>query len=75
MSNPWAKFQELIAPGAKTLVSVTTVHSNGTTTVTLRDGSEVLVQGDSVAAGSKAFIQDGKIVGKAPDLPVQTVSV
>jgi hypothetical protein len=73
--NPWLKFKRLTAPGAKTLVTVTTIHNNGSSTVTLRDGSEVLVQGDSVEAGSKAFIQDGRIAGKAPDLPVQTIFV
>ena len=54
MSNPWIRFQQLNAPGAKTLVTVTAVHDNGTTTVTLRNGDELVVQGDSVESG-KAF--------------------
>lgn len=74
MSNPWIRYQQLNAPGAKTLVTVVMVHSNGTTTVTLRGGDELLVQGDSVASGN-AFIQDGRIIGKAPDLPELSVEV
>ena len=75
MSNPWVKFKRLNAPGAKILVTVTAVHNNGTSTVTLRSGDQIVVQGDSVAAGSPAFIQDGRIAGRAPQLLVQSVSV
>lgn len=75
MSNPWVKFKRLNAPGAKTLVTVTAVHNNGTSTVTLRTGDELVVQGDTVGAGSPAFIQDGRIAGKAPSLQIQTVSI
>lgn len=75
MSNPWVKFGALNAPGTKTVVTVTTVNSDGTSIVTLRSGDSLRVQGDSVAATNKALIQDGKIVGSAPTLPIQSVSV
>jgi hypothetical protein len=72
MSNPWVKFGALTAPGAKAVVTVTTVNSDGTSIVTLRSGQSLRVQGDSVPANSKALIQDGKIIGSAPTLPVQS---
>lgn len=75
MSNPWVQFQQLLDPGAKTLVTVKTVNQDGTSIVTLRSGSDVRVQGDSVAAGATAIIQQGQIRGRAPNLPVKTVSV
>lgn len=75
MSNPWVKFGSLTAPSATAVVTVTTVNSDGTSIVTLRSGDSLRVQGDSVAATNKALIQDGKIIGAAPSLPVQSVSV
>ncbi len=75
MSNPWVKFGSLTAPSATAVVTVATVNSDGTSIVTLRSGESLRVQGDSVAANSKALIQNGKIIGAAPSLPVQSVSV
>ena len=75
MSNPWVQFGALTAPGAKAVVTVTTVNSDGTSIVTLRSGQSLRVQGDSVAASSKALIQGGRIIGAAPALPVQSISV
>lgn len=75
MSNPWVKFGALNAPGAKAVVTVATVNNDGTSIVTLRSGQALRVQGDSVPATNKALIQDGKIIGAAPSLPVQSVSV
>ena len=75
MSNPWVKFGALTAPGAKVVVTVTTVNSDGTSIVTLRSGQSLRVQGDSVPASNKALIQGGRIIGAAPPLPVQSISV
>ncbi|MDP2610015.1 MULTISPECIES: hypothetical protein [unclassified Oceanobacter] len=75
MSNPWTRLSKLIAPGAKTIVTVTTVHTDGTSTVTLRSGDTLRVQGDTVAASSKAIIQAGRIIGKAPDLSHYEIEV
>ncbi|MBL4796499.1 MAG: hypothetical protein JKY50_03700 [Oleispira sp.] len=75
MSNPWVKFGELVAPGAKAVVTVTTVNNDGTTSVTLRGGGELRVQGDNVAQGAKALIQGGRISGAAPSLPIISTEV
>jgi hypothetical protein len=75
MSNPWVKFGALTAPGVKAVVTVTTVNSDGTSIVALRSGQSLRVQGDSVAASSKALIQGGRIIGAAPSLPIQSISV
>jgi hypothetical protein len=75
MSNPWVRFGALIAPGAKSVVTVTAVNVNGTSVVTLRGGGSVTVQGVSVDVGGSAIIQDGRIIGAAPDLPVASVEI
>lgn len=73
--NPWVKFSRLMAPGAKLIVTVASVGTDGTSIVTLRDLSTVRVAGDSVGVGEKAFIQSGRIVGKAPALPAYSIEV
>lgn len=73
--NPWVQLTRLMAPGAKQIVTVASVGTDGTSVVTLRSGGDVRVAGDSVAAGQKAFIQGGRIVGRAPDLPAFSVEV
>jgi molybdopterin biosynthesis enzyme len=75
MSNPWVKFGALTAPGAKAVVTVATVNNDGTSIVTLRSGDSLRVQGDNVPATNKALIQNGKIIGAAPSLPIQSVSI
>ncbi|HBS41286.1 MAG TPA: hypothetical protein DEA26_01300 [Oceanospirillales bacterium] len=75
MRNPWVQFGKLFAPGAKTVVTVQTVNADGSSIVQLRSGDTLRVIGDTVDANSKAVIQEGKIIGKAPDLPTQTVEV
>ena len=75
MSNPWVRFGALTAPGAKAVVAVAAIKANGTSTVTLRTGESITVQGVSVPVGSKAVIQNGAIIGQAPDLPAVSVTV
>lgn len=69
------KFGALIAPGAKAVVTVSAVNTDGTSIVTLRGGGSLRVQGDSVVQGQKALMQDGRIIGAAPALPVQSTIV
>ena len=75
MSNPWVKFGALIAPGAKAVVTVSAVNTDGTSVVALRSGGSLRVQGDDVAQGKKALIQGGRIIGAAPSLPVLSTEV
>lgn len=75
MSNPWVKFGALIAPGAKAVVTVTAVNSNGTSVVTLRTGETITVQGTSVGVGEGAVIQNGRIIGQAPALTAVSVDI
>jgi molybdopterin biosynthesis enzyme len=75
MSNPWVAFGALIAPGAKAVVTITAVNTDGTSLVELRGGGSLRVQGDNVTQGSKALIQGGRIIGAAPALPTQAIEV
>ena len=56
-----------------TVVSVNS--TTGTSTVTLRNGVNVVVQGTSVGVGQKVFITDGSITDQAPSLPQYDIEV
>lgn len=73
--NPWKKFAALLPGGARTVVTVTTNHGDGTSTVTLRNGSTMRVKGESVAPPDKALVVDGEIRRKVPSLPQHAASV
>lgn len=68
--NPWKQFSHLIAPGAKAIVTVAAVNSDGTVDVTLASGAALKVSGSGVSVGDKVIIQGEKIVSKASVLPV-----
>lgn len=74
-TNPWQSFKSLLPKTARMVVTVTTVNADGTSVVTLRSGDTMLVNGDSITAGSKAWIEDGKITGPASALPYSEVMV
>ena len=74
-TNIWQKFKSLIPEGARTIVTITANNGNGTSNATLRGGSSILVQGESVEPGSKAMIEGGTIKSQVPDLPVYESSV
>jgi len=73
--NPWRRFQQLTNYQSRVVATVYDIGPNGTSVVTLRDGTRTRVRGDSVAIGNKAFIGNGQIQGEAPDLPAYTVQV
>ena len=75
MPNPWVRFSELVKPGARVVVTVAAQGGDGTSVVTLRDGSQMRVQGDSVAVGDRAVIQQGRITGGAPGLPLVDLEI
>lgn len=68
-TNIWARFRRLIADSPTVIVTVTTVNTDGTSLVTTAGGGTMRVIGTEVAAGGKAYVRDGAIIGAAPDLP------
>lgn len=74
-SNVWRRFQQLIQQPRLSVVTVQSINGDGTSTVETPSGSTLVVDGESVAAGNKAFVRDGRIQGPAPDLPVYEEAV
>ena len=50
-------------------------NGNRTSTATLRDGTVVVVKGETVGVGQKAFVQGGEVKGAAPELAQYEVEV
>lgn len=74
--NPWKRFISLLPGGSRVVGTVTYVSTlNGTTTVQLRNGSDITAFGVSVVAGNKCFVKDGQVIGPAPNLPQYDVEV
>ncbi|MBQ4836033.1 hypothetical protein [Pseudoalteromonas luteoviolacea] len=74
MSNALNRLSAVLSSKQRSIVKVVTVNTDGTTTVEHSDGSQSTVLGDSVTSGS-AYIEDGRIVGAAPDLPYSELEV
>ena len=74
-TNVWEKFQKLIAGPAMEVATITTVNSNGTSRATTANGGQVQLIGTNVAAGKKAFIQDGRVISEAPNLTYYELEV
>lgn len=70
MSNIFTQFQSLLPSTSLTVVTVNTINNDGTSSVTTLSGTDIIVSGDSVQVGQKAFVRNGEIVRKAPDLEI-----
>lgn len=75
MANLWRQFRRLLPRERTIIVDVNANNGDGTSTVTTQTGSTLVVQGEEVSAGNKAFVKEKAITGPAPDLPSYTESV
>ena len=73
--NPWLKFRRLLQGEGRAVITVVSNNGDGTSTVTTRDGTSILVKGESVEAGKKAMIESGRLSYEVPDLPTSIVEV
>ncbi len=74
-TNIWQQFKLLIPEGARTIATITSNNGDGTSTAILRDGASIRVQGETVAAGSNALVQDRVVKSELPALAVYEAEV
>ena len=74
-TNPWKAFQGLLPRSRRIVGTVIGHNANGTSTITLRDGSPITVEGQGVVVGKKALVENRAIVRELPNLPVYQVQV
>ena len=73
--NPWRKFRNMLPGNLRTVVTVTANNGDGTSNVTTRDGTPIVVKGEGVAPPNQALSVDGEISVQVPALPQSTAEV
>lgn len=74
-TNLCVKFRRLLPGRPMIVVTVVSVNNDGTSTVTTPGGGAMRVLGTAVAAGKKAYVKDGAIIGEAPNLQHYEIEV
>lgn len=67
--NLWNEFKSIL-PDHPTLIGKVLAHMpDGTSAIEMLGGGLMRVAGQDVEAGKSCFVQDGRVIGEAPDLP------
>ena len=74
MSNTLNRLGMVLNASPRTIATIVTVNSNGTTLVQYSDTSRSIVLGDSVQSGA-VYVENGRIIGKAADLPYAEIMI
>lgn len=74
MPNLWRQFQDLLPTSATLIGTVVTTHADHTVSVQLLDGGLLRVSG-TAADGTRVFVRDGRVVGEAPELPLEVIEI
>ena len=74
-TNPWKQFQGLLPKANRIIGTVVSHNNNGTSTLTLRDGSLLTIKSQIVAVGDRALVENNNIVRTIPELPVLKMQV
>lgn len=75
MTNSYRRLRTLTQAPPRTVATVTTHNADGTSTVQLMSGAFITVLGQSVEEGNNAYIEGGRIVGAAANLPYTEIEV
>ncbi|WP_417705309.1 hypothetical protein [Rheinheimera aquimaris] len=75
MNNSYRRLRTLTQSQPRTVATVTSHNPDGTSTVQLNSGAYITVLGQDVDVSSKAYIEGGRIVGQAADLPFVEIDI
>jgi hypothetical protein len=77
-TNPWLDLLGLVPQGRYIKGNVTAINADGSVTVATSDGATIRARplpGQTWTPTQGVFVQDGRIVDSAPDLPGVTQTV
>ena len=74
-TNIWKQFQGLLPRNSRFIGTVISHNNNGSSTVALREGSQVTADGQGVAVGQKALVENRMVIREVPDLPLYRIEV
>ena len=75
VNNLWKRFARLTAEETEIVVTITAHNADGTSTVQTMGGGDMILRGQGVAVGQKAFARNGEVQGEAPDLPYYELEI
>ena len=75
MSNSYRRLRTLTQSQPRTVATVTSHNADGTSTVQLNSGAYITVLGQDVDVSNKAYIEGGRIVGQAANLPFVEIEI
>ncbi|WNO60903.1 hypothetical protein [Rheinheimera sp. MMS21-TC3] len=75
MTNSYRKLRNLTHGPTRTVATVTSHNPDGTSTVQLMSGAFITVLGQDVAVSNKAYIEGGRVIGQAADLPYVEIEI
>lgn len=72
----WSQFGDLVAGSPRVLASVTAHNADGTSSLTTAEGAEIRARGQlGGAIPYNVWVQDGRVVETAPNLPIVQLTV
>ena len=74
-TNIWKQFQGLLPKHSRIIGTVISHNNNGSTTIALREGSQVTAEGQAVALGQKALVENRTVIREVSDLSFYRVQV
>ena len=74
-TNIWKQFQGLLPKHSRIIGTVISHNDNGTSSIVLREGTQMTAEGQGVAVGQKALVENQTVIRQVPDLPVYRVQV
>ena len=74
-ANIWKQFQGLLPRRSRFIGTVISHNDNGSSSLALRDGSLITAEGQGVAVGQTALVENQMVVREVPDLPFYRVDV
>ena len=74
--NLYQLFRQLTPPAPVEIMTISqTGYSDGTSQATTVAGTTVVVLGQQYEPGTRVFVQNNRVIGEAPDLPVVQIEV
>lgn len=75
MNNIFNRFQSLTPATTMSVVTITVNNGDGTSDATTLAGIAIVVKGESVTPGNRAYVRNGEIVRPAPNLTISNLEV
>ncbi|GAA4648188.1 hypothetical protein GCM10023116_04540 [Kistimonas scapharcae] len=69
-TNIWKQFETLLPKQSRTIATIISNNANGTSTAQLRNGTEIILSGESVQPGKKVITNGSEVSYEVPDIPV-----